>query len=492
MKNFYFIILFLSSSLVFGLSYEDQISIQATLENRLRPIVHHFDKDAIVMVKFKLKNKYQALPETPYVLNELAEQNDNQEKVIDRIDITLLTNKAELPKSFTKVLIEAASGVAPRISIRTQGLPEVSIAQAEEMKPKEEAKPSLLATIGNEMNSIRWVSSTLLLFLFVFAGGSLAVINFMKNSAASLSNNLERVANAIEVQTAVPAATPATAIVNETDLGFKEMFASLPKSGLGALLTDCYWGEHDAYAAFIWRRCSMERRRELCSEFNFLTEYSSYLAEVTEANLNAEQETYYLNPLSIAHLSNTTLTQLVSKTPGLLFKLSLIRRTSLLVNAQDKVELTRSALAQPLVSLPDFSKILPSAKRALPRKLKMPFKGVNEEREVLALANLSTELMESSPTLGWLFRLPDYKVGALLQTYSAKELATAWTGPEEVLEKLMGFLPRPKQELLRAYLLRITPSRTSPVFLAIQRQVMVALSEKIPTEGGVFDESKVA
>jgi hypothetical protein len=68
-------------------------------------------------------------------------------------------------------------------------------------------------------------------------------------------------------------------------------------------------------------------------------------------------------------------------------------------------------------------------------------------------------------SLVWLSLLPEEEIRAKLEQVDAKSLASAWVGPEEMLDRLESFLPERKKELLRNYRQRITAQRDSDSFV---------------------------
>ena len=125
--------------------------------------------------------------------------------------------------------------------------------------------------------------------------------------------------------------------------------------------------------------------------------------------------------------------------------------------------------------------------RVLKRKTKIYFENVEEEQEILEM-DLPLETKETVYTLGWLADINEDKAKEILQGYSARDLATAWIGPDYVLDKLMGYMPVRKQDLLKSYLETTEPNRQSPVFQGLHEAAIEVMKNQTEEEVGEHEE----
>lgn len=248
--------------------------------------------------------------------------------------------------------------------------------------------------------------------------------------------------------------------------------------GVLAILTDCYWSENDPYASYIWKRIPLELKHSLVKKVSFLEEYAKYISTLEEKNLGYEQDPYYLAPIPVFHINNRILTELIREYPALFGLISDLRKESLTLSLKERIIITEIDWGED-IEIPDFTKIEPSPIRYIKNNTKLTISSIDEEIEVLEMENFPIELMEQIPTLAWLAFLDDNRISKIMQKFSARELAKAWIGPEEILERLLEILPGRKQDLLQSYKETIIPSRESYVFRTLHRESIKVFREDL-------------
>lgn len=255
------------------------------------------------------------------------------------------------------------------------------------------------------------------------------------------------------------------------------VFDGFSDEALAALVTDCYWSEADSYGAFVWRNTPQGTRHALMRKFAFLHDYASYLTEIEALNLNLEQDPYYLEPLHFEHLDSAALTGLVQSNPQLYHRISSLRKGSLRLTTAEKLALEsdfppHSGLRP---AVPDGSVLAASRPRSLTRRGVIKVGSVEEERDLLAIENLLPEQMAQVPSLVWTKYVGKDDLNALLNRFSAEDLAAAWIGPEEILGQLEESIPERKMALIKNYARRVRPGRDSAAFLALHHAIVATI-----------------
>ena len=77
------------------------------------------------------------------------------------------------------------------------------------------------------------------------------------------------------------------------------------------------------------------------------------------------------------------------------------------------------------------------------------------------------DLAFRTQSLVWAKRLAPQVLASILARYTARELAQAWTAPDEILRLLANALPSEKAELVQGYVRRNGASRGSRSFNAL-------------------------
>jgi hypothetical protein len=73
--------------------------------------------------------------------------------------------------------------------------------------------------------------------------------------------------------------------------------------------------------------------------------------------------------------------------------------------------------------------------------------------------------------------LPEPAIVEILKHFSAKDLASAWIGPQEVLNRLAACVPQRKLELMRTYSSSVAASRASSAFVRLHQLSVKGLQD---------------
>ncbi len=517
MKLIHFTLLFILScmslraNMVFAqsVSAEHAQMIRTNLVRDITEIVREFDAAALVFVRTTMRKQDFKLPGTPFLLKDAAINSNGAEAPFAQIRVEVVTSSGSLPDSAqvlirklaseftTLVNVEVKSLSADYLNARAKAQQDVAT-KSTQLKIWEKHLGEILASarglrsIGASANTgitraklgmglLVGLCLFLLLPLFVFLRSQRQMLNAINQGFKQLSVSFETSGggSALRIQD-VPqqrlAANPQLA------LGAGDSWGNLglmPEDGLLSLLCDCYWTNSDSYGSYIWRRIPIDKKMSLIRKFPELSTYGAYVGQIAEENLGMDQDPSYLSPLPIWNVDAIALTEIVRQHPQILRLLSPLRVASLILKPAERLELAKRTSAQDNVQvIPNFEQVKCQS-RVLRKSYGIVIKSEQDEMEILSVDSPSLDLIEEVPSLGWLLKLQDEEVTRILQTVSARELASAWVGPQDVLDRLGQYIGSKKMELMKSHLDRVKPDRSSAAFLAIHHLAVSALKASV-------------
>jgi len=413
----------------------EKMQLQELLERRLTPIVHSVDLEGKVFVTLEEKKQEAKLA----ILPEFS-----------KVNVLVVSRLKELPSS-TKAMIRKLTR-----ELRAPVVVNLSSTLASTKTEFSQSEPASVTIQGLES------------FKQIFAGFSdllmalMGLVSFSAFLGAILffkSKNSEGQAEKKE-----PAQTVASSWEGYTE------------DSWAAILSDCYWCEEDAYAAFLWQKVPSAQKKYVITSTAFLSKYLENVISIEGLNKDYFKHPYYLNPMSVNHLDNKTVTEMVRKHPSLLSRLSPMRRIALRFTAVERVRVEQEAALK--AGAPDLMRLPADRERHFQPETLIPFVNIQEEEELLKIKDLSIELKARIPSLQWLCELsPDSRM-SLLDSMSLRELAHAWVGPKAVLDVLSSNLPRHRKMELQGYLREIVPSRESTEFKKLHALSIEALKRE--------------
>ena len=251
----------------------------------------------------------------------------------------------------------------------------------------------------------------------------------------------------------------------------------LDDGGLAALLRDCYWCQEDGYAVFLWRRLSGERRARLIKGDLSLKEYLASCRENKAVNLDFEDDPYYLEPLPIEHLSLDSLCELVRAEPSLYAALPRMRQRALPLTFAERFSFSQSSVVLVRRTAEQLCRAHPdSPKRVIASHFDVQIKSERDELEILPLiGELPIQFALSSPSLVWIRRVDKQSVAKILTRFNARELASAWSAPEEILKEMLELLSAEKRELLTEHLKRIPADRFGLTYRSLCDEILASI-----------------
>ena len=534
---------------LFAQNDENVFKYQQMLKDRLTSIIKAFDPQAHLFVKLKSKKVSGKLPMTPFSLNQLDLSTKGEMPQIESIEINILSSKKRFPTRIRELVRNIAVEFGKEPVINFKPLPKELISPDKatldklkrdlDQKDRElNAKKSgeyqvlkdLLGTLTKKAdiswpNWLQWAEKYLpekhsipvnQVLIVIFLTGTVLLLGFMwalrnwmviRKISRSMDSNISNLVNAIE-QASGGGMGPAQ--IGDVDApgeaarglspvsGEESVIKSLPYNSIAALLTDCYWSQQDQYAAYIWMQISISMKEKLMDDIPFLMTYVSYLTTVEGVNLGHDQDPYYLNPLDISHIDNEILTNLTQGNPILMKKLPPMRVNYLNLKISQKIELLHKVTDVSVTELPDFKQIEESEPRMIKKKEMFRIQSIEEEMEVLQASYKKEDVMDvvsSVASLGWITMLPSERATDILHNYNARQIASAWIGPDEVLDKIGSYMNRDKLDLVISYAERMTPSREGRVFrmldeaaVSYMKQDMDSCSISFKSSDGVDEQ----
>lgn len=486
------LLLALWANVTFAAGSSSKYMIQETIERRAGVLVQRFDKQALVFATVTFQSESSGLPGTPFVLKSLTLDQEAEPKV-QSIRLAIFTKLKPLPEDLQTLLKSAITKFGATPSFDVQPLPKAiegdeeaakddaktaTEAPVEDKAKTEEVKPLAPGDDGYTKELILknpLLSVIALLIMVLSAVATVFTFTFIKTATRNfktLDQGLKSVASSVEsagggkdLRTVQSEAAPQRVVSDAAAVG--DTFKSLGLDSLRALLMDCYWGESDRYAAYVWKRLPTEKRIALVGRDQVLASYVATLQGIGEEDKGVEQEAYYLSPLAISHVDNDALSELARRHRGLLKVLPSLRADALNLTVPERVAMISE---QETGSLPDFASVPASPLRTLIKRSRFKIHSLEEELQVLALPELKAEMARDIPTLAWLSEVPPERIKGVLAGFSAQQLAEAWIGPDFVLEKLAQCLPEKKLKLVLTYKDRTPPNRESEAFQALCRR----------------------
>jgi len=502
---------------LFAQNDENLLKYQQMLKDRLTGIIKAFDSQAHLFVKLKSKKVSGKLPMTPFSINQLDLSTKGEMPQIESIEINILSAKKRFPARIRELVRNIAVEFGKEPIINFKPLPKELISpdkatldklkrdldqKDKELNEKKTGEYQALKDLLNVLtektdikwpNWLQWAEKYLpedhaipvnQVLIVLFMTGVVLILGFLwalrnwmviRKISRSMDSNISNLVSAIEqasggagqaqigdVDAPGEAARGLSAIS-----GDDSVIKSLPYNSIAALLTDCYWSNQDQYAAFIWMQISISMKEKLMDDIPFLLNFVSYLTSVEGVNLGHDQDPYYLNPLNINHIDNNMLTDLTQQNPVLMKKLPPMRINYLNLKISQKIELLHQVVDVSGSELPDFKQIEESEQRVIKKKEMLRIQSVEEEMEVLQASYKKDDVLDvvsSVASLGWLTMLPSERATDILHNYNARQLASAWIGPNEILDKIGSYMNRDKLDLVLSYAERMTPSRETGVF----------------------------
>ena len=440
-----------------ALDVTQKFQVQELLERRITPIVKTLDSQAQVYVNLELSEEAPTSSDSAYLFNSDSLLLDEKIK-FKKFQVIVVSRVEELPAQ-TKTLIKKLTrdiNVSPQIVMEPLGssltefsAPATTKVQIEGLEKAQEGFSSLGQLVFSALGLIAFVLCVV---------GAVVVVTFKQSTESSKSSHSSKAPS--KNASPIPG-------------GYLEGFS--PEAFVAAL-SDCYWCQEDAYAAYVWGGIPLNQRKSVISETSFMKQYVETLNGREGKDLGYIHHPYYLAPLTVNHLDNSSLTEMVKKYPSLVFKVSPLRTKHLSLSALDRVRLELAAEGKEGERTPDFKEAPVGKQRVFSQKTPILVGSTDEESALVKLKGISLELKSRIPSLAWLLELSEPKRAQVLEMMTNEELAMAWVGPQDILEKLKKSLSVERRAELSVWLGRVRPDRTSSGFRKVHQLALEQLS----------------
>ena len=491
-----------------AIAAESVADLRVTLREEIVAFVRGYDRDSYVIVDVTpITRPPTKLPGTNVTLDETILTDDSGKLRLSAVTVTVLTHLDSLPKPAEDVIKRipslytsnvslkyrpALAGYQPSLVTATNGLDASSSKDA--AKTTEKIKPSLTElTTAVESFGEKIAIAGLMIAGAVFLV-LVALIDMTRQSrkqVTALASGAQSLGAALEnssmgnkpTLTATPSGGGQTGRALGPATSSTAIFTEFSDAGLAALFSDAYWCGKDSYAAYVWRVLPFGRKQILLSGLPFALEYVSYLSTVSEEAASWEQHPYYLNPLPIWNLDNDSIANLIKSSPSLLTSLPPMRLEATPLPASEILTLKHSASALVQAPTPDLTQVPSSVFRALVTSVKMTARNNEDDLNLLSVKDVQLDEMERIVSLAWAMHLDEDRLRNVLKTMSAADIASAWIGPDQILQRLEHCLPERKAKMIKNYSEKVRPSRTGAGYELAHRLIVDELGKQMKSTG---------
>ena len=446
----------------------DRMNLEEGFRVRIREVVKVFDPQAQVLVQFSYNGYQGNLPGTSLQYDSNVIPTNIEKRDLASIDVRIYANKNSFPKEVNDLIYGTLPIEKSKVHIQYQEMKAIPIIENNMISPE-----ALDKTLQKVVKDLGYQFAGILSVAFVIGILVMLVLSIRRNR--QFAGEVDRIVESLKDLQWIGSGgnnnSSASASISHRDVSDESRFLSgsggvsfsvYNLSSLKAMISDCYWAEKDEYASWIWKKMDFNQRSELLGALPFIEGYSRYLSEIPAVPFPHFDHAYYVKPFEMSMTSQEDLAQFTRSMPVVWNLISPLRQSCLPLRLEEKLDCLKSSsgiiLQNPIfpVSVPRDLFVMGS------------WGDLSVEDEVSLLKNpqvVPIALRGQIKSLVWLSLLPEEEIRAKLEQVDAKSLASAWVGPEEMLDRLESFLPERKKELLRNYRQRITAQRDSDSFV---------------------------
>lgn len=462
---------------------QNVFEVEGAIDREVSKVIRKIDPDAYILSYVEPAQVEQKLPGTPFSMKNMTVHDREGRMAIKSITLEIYTRKKEIPTEMKGLIENIVKKYGPSPTLLLKEVPnfvaeekkrlEMELAELDRMSLTREFLKKNGFFLG--LSLLTFLSLLILLLGAVKQGGTKKIQQAMSDGVSRLSEAIENGPSSSMATTSLTEPTERAFSKSGTGEGqASQWIQSFSVSSLAALLTDSYWSEEDGYAAFLWSHIPLEKRKELINQYGLLGDYTAYICGVSPVDLGFHDEPYYLDPLPIFFLDNHQLTEFCRQHRGFHGLLPTLRKQALLLTAKERIEganisSDKKGFSQMVDALKKKS---PSTPRSFKKRELFKIHSIEEEKEILAMSELSWQQKMQIPSLGWLAEFEGQRIEEILSAFSAQDLASAWVAPDHVIEKLKGHIPEKKYQLITSYGEKIPASRESTCFKAIHQMVV--------------------
>jgi len=462
-----------------------KLAFEKDLESRVERILERFDPYHRVSVNVSFRTLSAPLPGTDLVMSSYSAVTSQLRSTdIQKVLVKVQSSRSPLPDWLSSEIREALKFEGVSVDLEFAPLPQEQLALMQKGMISGDFLKNSISRFQGQIQGIFWLLLAAIVVLVVvgFVFLRLRANQFQKTMQDEMVKLVEGLSEAGGLGHGKAQSSPSfdtqalekilsqTASKTEGGQGSEKAIENASASSLVSLLTDCYWCGLDDYSAWIWKQIPIEKRTAVLKACDFLDEYSGFLSQIPPKAYGYHEHASYLKSSPLKQVSQEEVKNLLVSHPSLWHELSQMRKDHLQLKIKDRARLSQSARDISKEILAQLKKIK-SPLRELEINETISITDINEEREIFLEPNsIPQTMLYSLESLVPLALLPLEERTEILSQFGSQELASAWIGPQEVLEQLEQALPEKKQKILRSYVEKQTPSRNSPSFAALIAQ----------------------
>ena len=472
MKSVLALVLFLTTHYSVA-SFNNQIDIEAKLENRIQQILSSIDTHVQVYVKVELKQINSPLPgvssEKSYIsTTALTDQIDFDD--IKKINVNIIGSVEKLPEWMLVELKKTVNIAQTQMNFSYQQYDLKFLSEIEKQNPIFKASEQIQKSIMKDFNNKANVFIVLFMVGIIIFSVTLfmialkikkTLINQTQYLAEQLNQNESGSHSIIDLSQ-----TDSARIPNESQntIGYANKLQNMSYEAILSLMSDCYWTHNDTYAHFIWQNISYEQQIRLLNSVDYFHDYSEYFITLGSQDLEEASHPFYFRGHSpLTFTSQKEIEKQLKSNPSLWHQLSPLRQKCLKLNIEDKMKCLQSSQKNKAQFTILDNKT--SEYRKLPKTQTLSELSLDDEISILENPHLiSFEMKSQIHTLIWFSKLDLEKRKEILSHLSAEDIALAYIGPDEVLSSIHEAISEKKFKLVQSISQRIRPNRKSESF----------------------------
>lgn len=456
-----------------------QFQLESEFQRRIESVIRRFDPTATVRVQVSLHDQEYELPMVGETVRGVFAQNLEVLDVADveTIDIILSLRQVPLPAAIEEQVRAATGPFIKAAKVHAERY------EQDQFKPFSDAetKQRMADELGALRDQVRWafgiVGVGVLMIALAFGWmGARARRGFMDLGERLIRQITE---GAMGGGGGMRAPAPA--------MDFNHARAMAPQSGgsssgheritlreltpeaVVALLSDCYWTEADAEAAWIWSHLTPEMKLRLCAAWPVASSYAKYLGGIAPVLTSAYQDPIYLEPLALQWTSQADVLAWVREDFSRWKFIPRMRQDNLDISLEERVVWESQELPEGARS------VGPLPGKSAPRKLRARIQlATMNDRDEQALWE-NPELLPAPDrsqvaSLAWLAHSPLERRRQLLSSLSAQELAGLTSRVPAIQAAIDEAVPEKKRALAAAYREQGAAARPE-LILALNREL---------------------
>lgn len=468
---------FLASATALG-NVGVQFQLESEFQRRIESVVRRFDPTATVRIQVRLQDQEYELPMVGETVRGVFAQNLELLDLADveAVEIFLSLRELPLPAAIEQQVREATGPFVKAAKVHTDRY------EQSQFKPFSDAetKQRMADELGALRDQVRWalglVGAVILIIALVFGWmGARARRGFMDLGERLIRQITEGAMGGGGMRSSAPAMdfNQARAMAPQTGAsssGHERItLRELTPEAVVALLSDCYWTEADAEAAWIWSHLTPEMKLKLCAAWPVASSYAKYLGGIAPVLTSAYQDPIYLEPLALQWTSQADVLAWVREDFSRWKHISRMRQDALDISLEERVVWESQELPEGARSVG----ALPG--KSAPRKLRARIQlATMNDRDEQALWE-NPELLPAPDrsqvaSLAWLAHSPLERRRQLLSGLSAQELAGLTSRVPAIQAAIDEAVPEKKRALAAAYREQGVAARPE-LILALNREL---------------------